>query len=177
MLQALSSGYTLFRDMGQTSKAQQLHHYDLIELAPEQALFSSTDPLDGFVATFHTNERPLQGLAGVLDWHFHGAISNYLRAGAMSGEAGECAYLPLSLPVKDAEGKPGRLFHIILAGAGASSAPGKRQELDSKTYTTLSKNIQSLKIARLGISQSDFGNASRESLAQHFKEVPLWIVR
>lgn len=172
--------------MGQTPKPQQLHHYDLIELAPEQALFSSSASLgspaqlaqlDGLVATFHTNERPLQGLAGVLDWHFHGAISSYLRAGAMSGEVGECAYLPLSLPLKDAHGKPGRVFHIILAGAGASAAPGKRQELDDQIYTALRKNILSLKIPRLGISQSDFGNASRESLAKHFKEVPLWIVR
>jgi hypothetical protein len=163
-----------------TSKAEQLHHYDLIELAPEQALFGSPGShgaLDGFVATFHTNERPLQGLAGILDWHFHGAISNFLRAGAMSGEVGECAYLPLSLPVKDAHGKPGRVFHIILAGAGASASPGKRQELDDKTYTALKKNILSLKIERLGVSRSDFGNATREFLAKHFKEVPLWIVR
>lgn len=164
--------------MGQASKPQQLHHYDLIEHAPEQALFSALpDSLNGLIATFHTNERPLQGLAGILDWHFHGAISSYLRAGAMSGEVGECAYLPLSLPVEDAQGKPGRLFHIILAGGGASSSPGKRQSLDDKTYTALKKNILSLKIERLGISQSDFGNVSRETLTQHFKEVPLWIVR
>jgi hypothetical protein len=164
--------------MGQTSKPQHLHHYDLIEHAPEQALFSSLPAsLNGLVATFHTNERPLQGLAGLLDWHFHGAISSYLRAGAMSGEVGECAYLPLSLPVKDAHGQPGRLFHIILAGGGSSAAPGKRQEPDESTYTSLRKNILSLKIERLGISQSDFGNVSRETLAKHFKEVPLWIVR
>jgi hypothetical protein len=163
-----------------TSKAEQLHHYDLIELAPEHALFGSSGPqakLDGFVATFHTNERPLQGLAGILDWHFHGAISNYLRAGAVSGEVGECAYLPLFLPVVDAHGKPGRVYHILLAGAGTSASPGSRQELDDRVYSTLRKNIQSLKIARLGISQSDLGNASRESIAKHFKEVPLWIVR
>jgi len=161
--------------MGQTPKSQhQHHHYELADLAPEHALFSS---LDGMVATFHTNERPLQGLAGLLDWHFHGAISSYLRAGAMSGKAGECAYLPLHLPVSGARDKPGRVFHILLAGGGASSSPGKRQELDEQTYTTVKKNILSLKIPRLGISQSDFGNASRESLARHFKEVPLWIVR
>lgn len=166
--------------MEKTSKSQHRdHHYDLVELAPEHALFSS---LDGIVAIFHTNERPLQGLAGLLDWHFHGAISSYLRAGAMSGELGECAYLPLSLPVhapsfKDPQGKPTRTFHVLLAGGGSSPAPGKRQELDEQTYTVLKKNILSLKIPRLGISQSDFGNASRESLARHFKEVPLWIVR
>jgi len=160
--------------MGQTPKSQHAsHHYDLVDLAPEQALFSS---LDGIVATFHTNERPLQGLSGLLDWYFHGAISAYLRAGAMSGEAGECAYLPLSLPVKDSQGKPGRVFHVLLAGGGSSPAPGKRQEPDEKTYATLRKNILSLKIPRLGISQTDFGNASRDTLARHFKEVPLWIV-
>lgn len=153
--------------MGHTPKSQQQdHHYDLAERAPEDALFSE---LDGIVATFHTNERPLQGLAGLLDWYFHGAISSYLRAGAMSGEVGECAYLPLTLPTKT--------FHVILAGGGASPAPGKRQEPDTQTYALLKKNIASLKIPRLGISQSDFGNASRDSLARHLKEVPLWIVR
>ncbi len=152
--------------MGQTPKSQNQHHYELVEQAPEHALFSA---LDGMVATFYTNERPLQGLAGLLDWHFHGAISTYLRAGAMSGEAGECAYLPLTLA--------GRVFHVLLAGGGASPAPGKRQEPDAETYTALKKNILSLKIPRLGISQSDFGNASRDSITRHFKEVPLWIVR
>jgi hypothetical protein len=142
------------------------HNYDLSELSPEQALFGS---LDGIVATFYTNERPLQGLAGILDWHFHGAISNYLRAGAMSGNKGECAYLPFTLP--------GQLYHILLVGGGVSPGPGKRQEPDAQTYTTLRQNMLSLKIPRLGISQADFGNASRESLAKNFKEVPLWIVR
>jgi hypothetical protein len=155
--------------MGQSSNSPELH-FDLIELAPEQALFSS---LDGLVATFHTNERPLQGLSGLLDWYFHGAISSYLRAGAMSGEVGECAYLPLSSP----QNKTSRIYHILLVGGGSSRGPGQRQALDDKTYSLIRKNILSLKIPRLGISQSDFGNAPRETLARHFKEVPLWIVR
>ena len=75
--------------------------HTILDLNAEEALFGSADtsPLDGLVATFHANERPLQGLAGWLDWRFQGAISSYLRAGALTGREGEYAYTPMRLPL------------------------------------------------------------------------------
>lgn len=165
--------------MGNSQKDPQHQHLDL---TPEQALFgpfessspSLDQPLDGMVATFHTNERPLLGLAGMLDWYFHGAISNFLRSGALSGAQGECAYLPITLP---AITLPGRTYHILLIGAGSSSSPGTREPLNEKAFSILKNNLRSLKVSRIGLSRSDLGQSSPEAVFKMLKEAPAWVVR
>lgn len=117
--------------------------------------------------TFHQNERPLQGLAGLMDWRFHGAISRCLRSGAISGKAGECAYFPFT--------RNGRTYHLLLAGAGATNAPGQRHLPPDETIQALKRNLVSLKLDRLGISRHDFGDASEDFIAKQFKEVQLWM--
>ncbi len=126
----------------------------MAELDPEKALFLDQphSPLDGIAVTFYENERPLRGLVGLLDWRFHGAISDYLRAGAMSGKSGECVYLPIN-----ASG--GRTYHLIPLSAGAAPEPGARRKIGSETLQALKKNISSLKLKRIGISRHDFGGA------------------
>lgn len=48
------------------------------------------------------DERPLQGLAGLIDWRLSGRLSSMLRSGWCAGRAGESVLLPLEpgLPVR-----------------------------------------------------------------------------
>jgi hypothetical protein len=48
------------------------------------------------IALFVGPERPLQGLAGFVDWRLCGAISRAIRAGSYGPEAGEALLLPTS---------------------------------------------------------------------------------
>lgn len=125
-------------------------------------------PLAGMIATFHENERPLQGLAGLLDWRFHGAVSSFLRAGVLRGQPGECAYVPL--PRGDGT------FHLILVGAGCSRQPGERQKLDASYLQTLRSNLRKLKLQRLGISRGDFGQVNEPYFARELPDIPLCII-
>src|SRR3989344_1576091 len=74
--------------------------------------------LKGLVAVCFENERPLQGLAGLLDWRFQGALSEYLRAGIITGKVGECVYLPIT--------KNNRNYHLLLIGGGRTKKVKKR---------------------------------------------------
>jgi hypothetical protein len=119
--------------------------------------------IEGWIVTFHENERPLLGLAGRLDWHFHGAISQYLKAGAISGKRGECAYIPVAFPLL-----PERTYHLFLVGIGSGSDSADAANLGASVQK-LAKNLKSLGLKKLGISRSDFGDFAP------LKELPLWI--
>lgn len=121
----------------------------MAELDPEKALFHD---LNGIAVTFYENERPLRGLVGLLDWRFHGAISNHLRSGAVSGRAGECVYLPI-------HSSGGKIYHLILLGGGNAGEPGARKKVSGEALQALKKNISSLKLEKIGISRQDFGGA------------------
>lgn len=131
----------------------------------EKALFDGQ--VQGVIAVFYENERPLRGLAGVLDWRFHGVLSQFILAGAMSGKKGECAYLPIS--------RNGSTFHLLLAGAGQNSSPGARPHIPQEALQYLHRNLRSLGALRVGVSRSDFGSVKDDYFAKHFKGVSLWI--
>ncbi len=117
----------------------------------------------------HENERPLLGLSGLLDWKLHGKISSFIKAGAITGKAGECVYIPVS--------QHGRNYHLLLVGAGSSQDAGKRsQPLPVTSLRKLHENLIQLKPKKLALSQSDFGNSSDEELKKSLKGVPLWIL-
>lgn len=137
-----------------------------LQLDPDRALFLGE--LDGIVAVIFVNERPLAGLAGLLDWRFQGAISDFLRAGAISGEEGECAYLPIR--------RNDRTYHVLLAGAGRNASSGERKPLPSETFQVIRKNLASLRLPKMGISRSDCGSAANEHLSRQMKGVPVWIL-
>jgi hypothetical protein len=134
-----------------------------LDLEAEQALFEKQ--IDVLVATIHENERPPAGLAGLLDWRFHGAISHGLRVGAFTGKAGECIYLPVR--------KNGVSYRLILTGGGMSKSPGERKVLPQESLKSLEKNLLSLKISSVGISRRDFGNPAEEFFSKNLKKVPL----
>lgn len=121
-------------------------------MSVDEALFTtqnSDGTLSGMIATFHVNERPLQGVAGLLDWRFQGAISSFLRSGALTGQEGECAYIPIH--------RGQRLFHLLLLGSGSSKNPGVRQRPSARALQVLKDNLERLKIKDLGLSLADFG--------------------
>jgi len=137
-----------------------------LEMDADRALFYGK--IQGLVVAFHENERPLGGLIGLLDWRFHGAISYCVRAGAISGKSGECTYMPFE--------RNGRVYHIFLAGAGPLPASGKRAVLPEPILKNLAKNIAALRLQDIGVSSSDFGGLSEDTLTKQLKGVPLWIV-
>jgi hypothetical protein len=144
-------------------RAQQLPHPQTLDNDPADALFGGE--LRGVVAALPRNERPLQGLVGLLDWRFGGVISRCLREGAIRGAPGEVSYFPLRLG--------GREYHVLLAGAGDSAAPGERKALPRETLAAVRDNLEKLKLTRMGISRKDWGGIGEERL--EWKGVPVWL--
>ncbi len=136
-----------------------------LNINPDHALFQGQ--IFGLVVSFYQNERPPAGLCGVMDWHFHGAISKCIQDGAITGKIGECIYLPII--------RNSTTFHIILVGAGNSDAFGDRGPLPLETLQNLQKNLISLKIPKMGISQADFGQTQPDYFFKNFKGVSLWV--
>ncbi len=140
---------------------------NLLDLPADQALFSEKLPekLEGVIATYYENERPLQGLAGLLDWRFQGLISSYVRNGFMTGKLGEFTYVPAQ--------KNNRLYHLFFIGCGSGEKSIKKQP-PYEVFQPLKKNLAQLKLTKVGISKSDFGNAP---ITKNLSGVPLWIVQ
>ncbi len=138
----------------------------MLELDGDRALFEGK--IQGIVATCYVDERPLRGLAGLLDWRFQGLISRCLRAGAITGRAGECAYVPVT--------RHGNTFHVFIVGAGHLPDSGKRQPIPAETLIPLRKNLSSLRIGSIGFSKSDFGNPGEEYFNRHFKGITFSVV-
>jgi hypothetical protein len=125
------------------------------KLEAEQALVDRA--IDGLVATVNENDRPLSGLAGLLDWHFRGAISESLRAGAITGQQGECVYFPVT--------RNGQTYKLILLGVGGGNS------ISPEALKPLAKNIQGLNLASVGVSRRDFGNPSEDFFSKHLKGI------
>lgn len=149
-------------DLGVITPTEPTLKKSLATLSVDEALFAP-DHLSGMVATYHVNERPLQGVVGLLDWRFQGAISNFLKSGALTGQEGECAYLPIR--------RGERLFHILLLGSGSSKKPGARTRPSSRVLKVLRENLENLKIRELGLSLSDFGGESGNETIAELKEL------
>lgn len=131
----------------------------------EEALFSGQ--IHGLIVTLYQNERPPFGLSGILDWYFQGAISDCIRAGAITGGVGECTYFPYF--------RNGTTHHVLLVGAGNSSFPGERKDVPSLTLENLRNNLMSLKLTKIGLSRYDFGNVEISFFKKHLPGVSLWI--
>lgn len=142
--------------------------HQILEVDADRALFEGQ--LQGMILSCHENERPLRGLAGLLDWRFQGALSHGLRAGVLTGKAGECAYVPVA--------RAGKTYHLILVGCGQMDS-SKRNKIPAASLGALQKNLKSLKLERIGISLSDFGGMSEsavEQISEPSKGALLWTV-
>jgi hypothetical protein len=141
-------------------------------LEAERALFEGR--VQGLIAVITPDEKPPQGLAGLLDWRFQGAISKGLAHGFLTGRAGECAYLPVT--------RAGTTYHMLLVGAGSVGSgsdayDGGRGAIPTESLKALKKNLSSLKLARLGISRADWNGPSDEFFAKNLKGTGLCILK
>ena len=78
---------------------------------------------EAVVLLFFSNERPLRGSTGLIDWRMNGSISRLISQGMISGEKGEAT---LILPNRRIKGKK-----ILMAGLGDSSAFGEASLKDT----------------------------------------------
>jgi len=136
-----------------------------VSLPPDRALFEGQ--LQGLVMTLYSNEKPPRGLAGMMDWHFHGLISDSIKNGRIIGKPGECVYFPVT--------RNGSTFHLFLLGSGQVAKNGERKPVPAESLEVLQKNLISLKLEKIGISKSDFGNLTTEPLNKQLKGISLWI--
>ena len=129
-------------------------------LQVDQALFEGN--VDGIVAITHENERPFLGLAGLLDWRLKGALSFFVRSGAITGRSGEIAYLPY--PHHE------RLLHLFFLGQGMNATPGTRTPPSKEHLVGLQARFKSLGFQRsVGFSISDFGKINRDVFEREWK--------
>lgn len=139
-----------------------------LETTASRALFEGQ--ADAWILGLSSSERPPRGLAGALDWHLKGWISQSLKQGIFEGQAGECAYLP--------HVHQGRTLHLLFVGLGGEKGRRKRA-LPTASLTVLKQNLKALGRAGWGISTSDLGEEAIEPLSlcigQAFKGGQLWI--
>lgn len=83
--------------------------YDFVSAAPQSLDELQTEIL---VLPFFSDERPLRGAAGLIDWRLCGALSRKLMAGHLDGHFGEKALISAPSKLKS-EG-------LLLVGLGAS---------------------------------------------------------
>ncbi len=121
---------------------------------PETLLFSGE--VQGLILSCFENERPLQGLAGRMDWRLRGMLSQFLRAGSITGKAGECCYVPVQWH--------DRTFHLFLAGGGHLEEGAARPELPAASLDKLRGNLASLKVGPLAASKADLGGMDAGTL-------------
>lgn len=124
--------------------------------------------IEGLVVTCYENERPLQGLAGKLDWYFAGSISQALRSGTIVGKPGECAYMPLS--------RGGRTYHTLVIGAGSTPQAGKRTRVPDESLRILKKNLTTLGLDPVGVSRSDFGDVDDDFFMRHLSGAAIHVL-
>ncbi len=79
------------------------------------------------IAAVFEDERPPQGVAGLVDWRSAGRLSSLIRSGFFTGGLGEALLIP---------GRPGVPFDkIVLIGAGDP------QRLDEGTFEALARRM------------------------------------
>ncbi len=131
----------------------------------DRALFDGT--VQGVIAPFYENERPLRGMAGLIDWKLGGVVSECLRQGKLTGKAGECAYIPIQ--------KANRVYHLLLVGGGTLTRFAKRGLIPDESFAALRKNLKTLGLPDLAVSRADLGGLTDEYLGQQLKGAALWI--
>lgn len=143
-----------------------------IEASPEQLLAESK--IDALVIAISQSERPLRGLASRIDWKLRGAISRFMKSGAVSGEPGECTLLPILREGLSGADEP---YRLVLIGSHESDAEGKRSSLPADSIEALKKNLQKSGLKKVAVSRSDLGSAAEQISKQlsGAKGVELWI--
>lgn len=126
------------------------------------------ESLQALGATLYQNERPLQGVAGLIDWHFPKILSDFIRNGSMSGRDGELVCVPVVYRE--------RPIRILLLGNGSNSRPGDRPKVSDSSIKTLAEGALKLRIETLALSAADFGLKTKKDLESAFKGINIvWV--
>ncbi len=137
-----------------------------LELKPDDALFENRVEL--WVAPLFEGEFPILGTAGYLDFKMGAGITRALNQGQISGALGECTLF--------AHERAGRIYRVLLLGAGPLQKDSKRKLEDPKVFKKAREELDRLKIRTVGISLRDFPTLSHEKLTEEFgQQVELWI--
>ena len=94
-----------------------------------------------------------------LDWRFRGAIARALTSGAISRESGAVSLLPCTRPVSDSGMET---FRILTLGVR------DRKNITSEEFSKLTRNIDGLRLASVGLSASDFGGGTPADIKRSF---------
>jgi hypothetical protein len=85
-----------------------------------------------------SDERPVRGFAGLIDWRLAGRLSTLLRAGFLTGDAGETLLVP---------GKPYLPFEkILVVGLGAMESFGEERFRDAILH--IARALEGLRVRR-----------------------------
>lgn len=123
---------------------------------------------DILVVGFFSEDRPLRGAAGRLDWRLCGQLSEFLSSGRLDGGSGSAALLPGSGPIV--------AMRVLLLGLGTRRefTLGRATEvMHDAVGRCLALGVQSIALSPLGIAPDDFARHSEaliEGLSQAMRE-------
>ena len=123
---------------------------------------------DVIVVGFFSDDRPLRGAAGRLDWRLCGQLSEFLSSGWLDGESGSAALLPGSGPIA--------ATRVLLLGLGARrefALVRAREVMHDAVDRCLALGVESIGRSPLGIAPDDFARHAEalvEGLSQAMRE-------
>lgn len=123
---------------------------------------------DIVVVGFFSEDRPLRGAAGRLDWRLCGQLSEFLSSGWLEGRLGSAALLPGSGPIA--------AMRVLLLGLGTRrefTLERAREVMHDAVGRCLALGAQSVALSPLGIAPDDFARHSEvliEGLSQAVRE-------
>lgn len=134
-------------------------------LAPDD-LLQQTEPVDAILCSLYSDERPLRGSLASFDWRLKGVVSQFLKAGHITGNSDELVFIPFT--------RQGLPKGLLLLGLG----PNQQTDLPIGNKAQLEKmkdRLVKLKMTRIAISVSAFP-VKRDELAKVFKNFQItWV--
>lgn len=127
---------------------------------PEEAMMQKL--VNGFYALLPKNENPLQGLAGKLDWHFHGQVSRFLNEKKLAPSG--VTFIPLK--VRD------HTVSLFLHGINSRDESKSHAKEIGASIKSIRKNFPDVKLC---LSQSDFGQNGIDAVLAEAGGEPLWV--
>jgi hypothetical protein len=94
--------------------------------------------VEACVCAIWSDERPMRGLAGLLDWRFGGRLSALLKSGFVRGDLGEVLLVP---------GKPHVPFEKVLV-VGLGSRQTFADEPFRQAMTRIASTLEGMRIGR-----------------------------
>ena len=122
--------------------------------------------ISGMMSLCFSNERPLKGMLGYLDWRFGGPFTQLLKTQILTGEVGEKLYVPLRWNEDT--------YHFLLIGAGELPLSGVRPSFSEKLLDSALQTVDRLKIENMGLSAEDWN--LKDQMDPELKERKIWIL-